>query len=668
MIFSPRTSMKFSSRTVLECAIALATGAAYANSLAGGFVYLDGTAILDNPTIRDLANLRRVLAPPSAGGATVGGRPLLNLSLAVNYALGGIHPWGYHLVNLLIHLAGALTLFGLVRRTLLRVGWVASESEKFAFVAALAWAVHPLQTESVTYVVQRAESLMGLFYLLTLYGFARGAGEAAGDRRGWLTVSWLACLGGMATKEVMVSAPLIVLAYDRTFVAGSFAEAWRRRRGYFLALALTWVVLLGLFVAGGGNRGGTAGFNLGFSWWGYVRTQFPAVLHYLRLACWPHPLRFYSTPWPSLGTAEVWRCGAAVAALAAAAAIAFWRRSALGLLGSWFFALLAPTSLVPGMSQTMAEHRMYLALVPVLVVLLLAWRRLCSRLAPRRAGPIFLGLGLGWCAALAVLTVRRNAVYRDEITLWADTAAKSPDNPFAANNLGVALAAAGRPAEAVAWFERALRLRPDYPDAENNLGLSLAGAGRPAEARAHYERALDLKPDFGQAEMNLGVALASQGRMEEAVRHFQRAAADEPTSASAHGNLASSLARLGRVDEAIAEYRAALALQATNAELRFDLGSTLAAAGRWQDAVVEFERAVNLGLNSPEAHANLGASLANLGRFPEAIAHYERALALSPGDPDLHYNLALALRALGRESEARAQFETAERLRKGPAR
>ena len=138
--------------------------------LSNAFVFLDVADIVDNPTIRHLGQLGRVLSPPAAGGLTVGGRPVVNLTLALNYAFGGTNVWGYHALNLLIHILAGLALFGVVRRTPPR-------STLFAFAVALLWTVHPLQTESVTYIIQRAESLMGLFYLLTLYCFIRYADE-----------------------------------------------------------------------------------------------------------------------------------------------------------------------------------------------------------------------------------------------------------------------------------------------------------------------------------------------------------------------------------------------------------------------------------------------------------------------------------------------------------
>ena len=277
-------------RIVLAAALlpVLATAAAYLNSFNGPFIFDDIESIPHNRTIRQMDT---ALSPPNAEGITVQGRPILNLSLAVNYALGGTDVWGYHVFNLAIHVLAALALFGIVRRTLL----LPSMRDRFgpaapylAGAVAMLWALHPLRTESVTYVVQRAESLMGLFYLATLYCAIRSSlsGRPSGRWRRWPPAAL-----GMATKEVMVTAPVIVLLYDRTFLSGSFREAIRKRWGLYAALTACWAVLVCLMVHAG-NRGGTAGFGAGdvLDGWSYARTQCWAILKYLLLTLWPNGL------------------------------------------------------------------------------------------------------------------------------------------------------------------------------------------------------------------------------------------------------------------------------------------------------------------------------------------------------------------------------------------
>ncbi len=320
--------------------IALATLTAFSSSFDGVFVFDDQFAILENGTLRQLWPLSLPLSPPN-DGSPVTGRPLLNLSLAVNYAISQGEIWSYHVVNLTIHLIGALLLFGILRRTFdlpsMRHDW-GPYRVPLALGIALLWAIHPLQTESVTYVSQRAESLVGLFYFLTLYCFIRG--ESSAGARGWLVVAVLSCLLGMASKEVMACAPLIVLLFDRTFCAGSFREAWRRHCALYLCLVATWV-LLGWLVVSAGGRAGTAGFGLGISTSSYLQTQVWAIVHYLQLCLWPDTLVL------DYGTAtmtRLWEIGpaAVVVMLLGIATVAALRHSPkIGFLGAWFFMILA---------------------------------------------------------------------------------------------------------------------------------------------------------------------------------------------------------------------------------------------------------------------------------------------------------------------------------------
>ena len=381
--------------------IVLATVLAYRNSLNGPFIFDDKLAIVSNLTIRRLWPIWKPLCPPSHG-ETVTGRPLLNLSLAVNYAISGLNVWSYHVANLAIHILAAWLLFGILRRTFLLPSLGNSQIPAptcLALAIAMLWAIHPLQTESVTYIVQRAESLVGMFYLLTLYCFIRGA--TSGGGRYWYAAAVLACLLGMASKEVMVSAPLMVLLYDRAFLAGSFREAWRRHYGVYLALASTWL-LSGWLVVVAGSRGGTAGFGAGVSSWAYLCTQFGAIVHYLKLSVWPRPLLFDYGPDTVPITLAIIPNALFVGLLGLATLVALWRWPKIGFLGAWFFAILAPTlSIVPVATQVVAEHRMYLPLAAVVIAVTLAgylvfWKLACHGLLLRRMAGLF-----GVCVAIA---------------------------------------------------------------------------------------------------------------------------------------------------------------------------------------------------------------------------------------------------------------------------
>jgi hypothetical protein len=280
--------------------------------------------------------------------------------------------WGYHLSNLTIHILAALVLFGVVRQTLVserlreQFGRAATG---LSLTVALIWTVHPLQTESVTYIIQRTESLMGLFLLLTLYCAIRSF-DSPRPRR-WQVAAVLACALGMGSKEVMIGAPILVLLYDWIFVGSSFREIWRRRWALYAGLAATWV-LLALLVATGQARQAviSASFaQLGSS--AYAKTQCGVILYYLRLSLWPHPLVVDYNDWPIAKTAMDFVPWAVVlGAMLCATLVALWRRSWLGFPGAWFLIILAPSSsLIPIISEPAAERRMYLPLAAVVVLI-----------------------------------------------------------------------------------------------------------------------------------------------------------------------------------------------------------------------------------------------------------------------------------------------------------
>lgn len=644
--------------------LTLAALAAYANSFDRPFVFDDFLSIPKNPTLRSLA---AALSPPG-GGITVTGRPVLNLSLALNHAVSGDAVWSYHAFNLLIHLAAGLALFGIVRRTLARaaVGALRGAATFLGFAAALLWTVHPLQTESVTYVVQRAESLMGLFYLLTLYAFIRGAEFGAGAAPAaaapaanraralrWYALSVFACVLGMGTKEVMVSAPVMVLLYDRTFLAGSFREAWRRRSPVYLALAATWVPLAFL-VLHGADRGGTAGFGVGIGFWTYLATQFQALAHYLWLSVWPHPLILdYGAQWVR-SAGDVVPYAIVMVAVIAATCVAFVRWPALGFLGIWFFAILSPTSLIPGTRQTLAEHRMYLALAPVLVAIVVGLYRWLGRRSALVVGLAAVGL--------VGLTLQRNAVYGSSAGMWHDTVVKRPGNAAGRNNYANILAEDGRPADALPQYEAAIRLDPTFPDAYYNEGNALKRLGRLPEAIARYEQALKLNPRLPDAQVALGEALEGTGRPEEAMAHFRAAIRLAPKNTDAHNDLGLALADAGRLPDAIAEYHAALAVNPALPEVRNNLGNALRALGRMPEAIAQYQEALQLNPKFAAAHNDLGNAYRELDRQADAIAQYEQALKIDSTVAEVHNNLGISLLMSGRATEAIGQFEQALRL------
>ncbi len=681
--------------------LVLAALTAYHNTFRAPFVFDDIPAIRDNLTIRHPGDLKQVLLAGQGSGLTVSGRPVFNLSLALCHAISGTDVWSYHALNLLIHILAGLTLFGIGRRTLaakwsrgqgagekvpvdgssasrsspashpLRAPFPllpGTEATLVAFTVALLWTLHPLQTEAVTYLVQRAESLMGLFYLLTLYCFIRGAGADNPHPRRWFVACLAACLLGMGTKEVMATAPLMVLLYDRTFVGGSFREAWRRHGRLHLSLAATWLVLALLVASTGWNRGHTVGFNLGMSPWAFWLTQFEAVFRYLKQAFWPHPLIFEYGVF-TVGFWDAAPYALVVLPLVAATLVALVRWPVAGFLGAWFFVILAPTSVVPGTIQMIVEHRMYLPLAAVVAGVVVGlraalgrWARRGAAVGPRRR----LWAALLPCLALALplglLTEQRNALYGNDLALWQQTVAVSPASAKAQGGLGAALLARNRPREALHHFLIAVALDPNEPSTHYNVGLACTELGRLPEAVARCREAIRINPEFSPAHYQLGLALMVQNRLPEALAELAEAVRLSPALPEAHFEWGVALARSGRLAEAVDQYQAALRLKPGLIEAEYELGSALYQLDRAPEAVACFQRALQADPGLAAAHFNLGLALARIGRTEQATAEYAEAVRLDPAQAMAQYNLGIALGQAGRMAESLEHLQKAVQL------
>ncbi|MDP2136995.1 MAG: tetratricopeptide repeat protein [Candidatus Didemnitutus sp.] len=634
-------------------AITAAVLAVYANSLNAPFLFDDFPAIVRNTTIRDLGNFGAVLTPP-LDGAGVTGRPLVNLSFALNYALGGLDVRGYHAGSVLLHLATSLLFFGVLRRTFLLSSFAAQHASQATVRAgciALLWAVHPLLTESVVCVVQRNEVMVGLFCFAVFYGFVRSVDGSRGGR-GWQVLAVVSSLLGMATKEVMATVPLLILLYDRTFVAGTFAQAWRARKFFYAALAATWLLLAFLMIRSE-QRAGIVGFGLGMSAWDYLVTQCRALVLYLQLALWPHPLVIDYGP-VIYQLSEVWREAIAVVTFGLVVVWALWRRPRWGFVGAWFFVILGPSSsFVPLTTQTIAEHRMYLPLAAVMVALVVA----LERVAARRFVWVCLALAVG----AGVLTVRRNAEYRDELTFWQKTIRHQPDNARVHASLGYYYLRNGMRPEAIAAYRRATELRANFADAHSDLGTLLLEEGRVSEALVEHRRAVAIKPADAAIRFNFGVALERAGDMAGATAQWREAVRLRPTLAPVQRKLGWAELALGRPAVAREHFRAALQIEPDDAE---------AMAGAAQAALVLGDRAAAMGflvqaIDRHPAVAELHYNLANLRLedrdWSAAIAGFEEALRTKPAFSYARHNLALALTNAGRAGDALVHYEQVRR-------
>ncbi len=587
--------------------LVLAGFAAYQNSFLGEFIFDDKEVIERNP------NIGRLWPPWEAGKTDhgpVAGRPVAAFSFALNYLISGNDVRGYHFVNLALHLANSLLVFALVRLTL-KTPRLAREhgnaSGGLAFAVALLWSVHPLLTESVSYISQRTELLMGVFYLATIVCVARAAEPGSAIKWQWIGI--LACALGMASKEVMVTAPLMAMLYDRIFLAESWKAIWNARKRFYGGLMATWLITMILLLPGHHRAVAGLGFE-GVTPWQYAMTQSGVLLHYVRLAFWPAPLLADYHHWPlAKGFTDVALPICLVIALVGVTVLAIRRGSVWGFIGAWFFLILAPTSsLLPLVTEIAAERRMYLPLIAIVAAVVIIVWHWAGRL-PRR-GKFLISVSTGILALiLLVLSRHRNEVYRNDLALWKDVLKHQPQNARARYNLGVEFMNRGRLDEASREYQEAIRANPNFAQPYLNLGYIMDVQGRSNDALDLYQKALRASPNLPEAHSNLARLLDRSGRMDDAIAHYTQAARFSPRDASSHFDLAHALERRGRAQEAFQHYTETLRIDPHHARAHNNLGALLLQAGKLDDAIVHFEAALRVQANLAPARANLALAL-----------------------------------------------------------
>ncbi len=612
--------------------IAIVALFAYFNSLHGDYV-------LDDHRFTADTNIGRPFQ------SSMVARPVIAVSLALNYWVDGLNPRGYHALNLAVHALASIFLFLLVRRTLLLprfgnkfdawAGWI-------ALVCALVWMVHPLQTQAVTYIVQRCESFMGMFFLASLWCYVSGATSERG--RWWYVAAVACCALGTGCKEMMSTLVPLALLYDRTFLTGSWRESLRRRWPALVGIAvpplagILVLVFQGFFTAPESSVG--FGVRL-FTPYTYALTQTEVILHYLRLVFYPVGQTLDYLDWkPCTSLAECWPTLSAILGLLAITAVGVWRRTTWSFPAAWFFIILAPSSSIVPVQDAAFEHRMYLSLagVVVLVVCGIAWLSLTIPVFGSRTSRT--GIVLGVASGLAIfflglLTASRNEDYSPSARMYADNVAKRPANGRARLNLAIQLFASGNVTGAETQLNEALRLPYRLPSLQEMQVRVLRELGRTAEAVQLARQMLAAKPDSDDDAFELGFSLLANGQTEESLTYLKRAAEKLSNNKLAPLNYGIALEETGRLDEALAEYRKALDLDSgypaqLNRTARYYANDPDAKPSHLRMASLYAMAACRMS-DSPSVEFldTYAISLARVGKYREAVNESRKAANLA---------------------------------------
>jgi Flp pilus assembly protein TadD len=543
--------------------------AVYLNSFSVPFIFDDYPNIRDNPAIRmtvlDVEALQTAVLESHAIR-----RPVANISFALNYFVGGYGVKGYHLVNVLIHVANGVLVYFLALILLGRSRRLTQESstpdKRLAMAALVAGAIfiaHPLQIQAVTYIVQRMTSMATMFYLMSLlfYLLGRQRQDGYGKALYWFAAlaSWLLALG---SKEIAATLPVIIVLIEYFFYR-DLQKPWPGIGiGHFL-FALVATAGLVLVYLGGEPVAAIAeqyaGQNLTPG--DRLLTELRVLVFYMSLMVLPYPGRLSLDHTVTISHSltdpmTTLLAGAIVAGMLFATLGLTRRHPTLAFCILWFLVTLSIESTFIGL-ELAYEHRLYL---PMFAFALAAAYLLA--LIPARCAGLAIGLGGLLVMTLAGASVARNVTWQDPATLWADAVSRSPTSHRARNNLGRVLIDQGKWEQAALQFEKAIRIRPEYAEPHNNLGTLHARAKRFDQARQHFAVAIRLNPQYAQAFNNLGVALLDQGLAPQAAMQLGQAVRVSPRYAKAHGNLSTALSRLGQAREACRHLFIALELDA----------------------------------------------------------------------------------------------------------
>jgi tetratricopeptide (TPR) repeat protein len=621
----------------------------YSNTFQTPFIFDDLQNIRDNPFIR-MTSLSWENINNAAFKSPSSNRPVANISFALNYYFHRDDLPGYHVVNILIHVAAGIFLYLLVQ-AMLGTPELRDKYSSYRWIplfTAMIWLVHPIQIQSVTYIVQRMNSLSAMFYILSMLFYAR-ARLIEGKRKKWLLFGgcMLAGILAVGSKEIAATLPLFIILYEWYFHR-DLSVSWLKRNilpvvGVLVVFAVIAALFLGVHPL---DRISSSYANRDFTLMQRVFTEFRVVFFYLSLLVFPHPSRLNldhvflvskSLMVPITTVLSV----AMLAGLAAVAVFTAKRHRLLSFCMLWFLGNLVIESSVIGL-EIIFEHRNYL---PSIMMILLAVTLICRHVP-------FKGAAVGALCAVGIVlciwTFERNKVWRSEITLWSDCVNKSPQKARPHTNLGVVLSDIGNHQAAIAHYTRALRIKPDFAEAHNNMGSALVEQGKLKKAMVHYTRALQTRPNYAEAHNNLGAAFYKQGRLKKAIQHYSEALRIRPLYAEAHNNLGAALDEQGRLKEAIDHYSTALRIRPDYPDAHNNLGVALAIQGKHETAARHFLEALRLKPNFAEAHCNLGNAMVNQGKLQQAVASYTEALRINPKDSGIRRNLKRLRQRMGK--------------------
>ena len=645
----------------------------YSNTFNVPFVFDDEPNIINNPAVKDFVFFKdtaKLINIPMEEGvrAFFKSRYVGYLTFAVNYKLHGFAVFGYHVVNLLIHIMNALLVYWLIIFTLKTPFFIGDHDQSnkvqfhslIGFFAALFFVVHPIQTQAVTYVVQRFASLATLFYLISLVLYIKSrCSESPGARFTLYALSIVSAILAMKTKEISFTLPIAISIYEFSFFQGKI----NKRLLYLLPFILTMLIIPLTLMDFGGMRTDarsieevtTMANKLDISRGDYLITQARVMITYLRLLFVPVMQNIdYDYPiYHSFLAFDVVLSLLILVMLIIVGGYLYSRSRSVNIenklmrlisFGIFFFflAISVESSLIP-ITDVIFEHRLYLPSIGFFIAIISSLFLVKEKLSRKTVigGRIFIYALIMILVVFSGATYARNTVWQDESRLWEDAVKKSPNKARPHNNFGLAYDKKGDVVAALKEYRLALKLEPDYEGVHLNIGTIYYKQNLLDDALREYKAALKLKPKYAKAHNNIGNVYFKQGRFNQALQEYRMALSIKPDYAIAHNNLANVYGRLGQYDAALVEYRLAIKIVSGYAEAHNNLANLYFKLGKYDEAIREYQAVSVLSPDYVGVYNSIGNVYLKMGRLSDALREYQTAVRLKPDYTEARRSLEL---------------------------
>jgi len=660
----------------------------YANTLHSPFYLDDLHAIKDNSFIRMKEISGRNIVDAAMGYGR--NRPVAKLSFGFNYYFDQYNMVGYHLVNIFIHITTGILLFFFLKITLALFNQQTDAARKLnpitvislSFFTALLWLVNPVQIQSVTYIVQRMNSMGAMFYILSLLLYAKGriaqqqtsreldsGPQKDGKKRHsksyyfWFAGCFMAGVLALGSKESTALLPVFIFLYEWYFFQDLSQKWFKRQLKYLLAVVILIGFLAGMYLEFDPSKKFTLlrDYALGeFTMGERLLTQTRVVIYYLSLIFYPNPSRLnldhdFPLSYSLFNPFTTFLSLIILVGLIALGLYLARKQRLISFCIFWFLGnLVIESSVIP--LALIFEHRIYMPSMLVFLLIVILFYRTIK--------PAWLTAVIA-CAVVAVCsywTYERNKIWQDHISLWTDCAKKSPNKPRPYSNLGQVLTRQERYDEALPNFLKAIQINPNFVEAQYNLGILYEKQGEVNKALEQYRQAVQVSPNFVNAYNNLGVVLLKQDKTDEAIKYLQQALQINPSLASAHINMGLALSNQDKLNDAVVHYNKALQISSNLPKAQFQLGAALVNLGRTEQGVHHLKRTLEIDPDHAEAHNDLGGHLLAQGKIDDALEHFNAALKTNPDISEAHNNVGIIMIHKGRINEAIFHFQEALRI------